>query len=223
MAVYGTGDTHIPFDVKKLNSKNFKDGRFLTKEDYLIITGDFGLIWRNIINREETYWLKWFTNEKKFTTLFIDGNHDNHKRLHSWEVVSNANEINDVRYKTVEKFGGIVGKISDSIFHLRRGGVYTICGKKFFIMGGANSIDKHMRIKDLNWWEEEEPNMMEINYGLDNLEACGNSVDYILGHTAPKSVILETISSYYKCGSASRFLDHIVKTVEFKEFYLVIY
>ena len=43
--VFVTGDTHIPIDVKKLNSDNFLEEKELTKDDYVIVAGDFGLLW----------------------------------------------------------------------------------------------------------------------------------------------------------------------------------
>ena len=69
--IYITGDTHIPIDIKKLNTKNFSEQKTLTKEDYVIICGDFGGVWNG--KNEEKYWLNWLKN-KNFTTLFIDGN-----------------------------------------------------------------------------------------------------------------------------------------------------
>ena len=40
--IYITGDTHIPTDVGKLSSKRFPEQKNLTKNDYVIICGDFG-------------------------------------------------------------------------------------------------------------------------------------------------------------------------------------
>ena len=39
-------------------------------------------------------------------------------------------------------FGGQVGVLNESIFHLKRGYVYTIGEKKIFTFGGGYSIDK---------------------------------------------------------------------------------
>lgn len=42
--VYITGDTHgCSKDISKLNNKCFVEGKTLSKEDYIIILGDFGL------------------------------------------------------------------------------------------------------------------------------------------------------------------------------------
>ena len=180
--IFLTGDTHIPIDIKKLNSKNFKLGNTLTKEDYVIVLGDFGLIWNYIqSDKTEEHWKKWL-NDKPWTTLFVDGNHDNIIRL---------NEL-----PTERKFGGIVGKVSDSIYHLKRGEIYTINDKLFFIMGGAESIDKLYRTINVDWWEEEIPSYNEMDYGLSNLEKYSNSVDYILTHTGPIHCVRSILNKY---------------------------
>ena len=42
--IFVTGDTHGSIDVHKLNHRNFNyDG--MTRNDYIIIAGDFGFIW----------------------------------------------------------------------------------------------------------------------------------------------------------------------------------
>ena len=64
--IYVTGDTHRGIDIEKINRVQLKEG------DYLIIAGDFGGIWYG--NKRDDMILDWYGN-KKFTTLFIDGNH----------------------------------------------------------------------------------------------------------------------------------------------------
>ncbi|MCI5599128.1 MAG: metallophosphatase, partial [Ruminococcus sp.] len=45
--IYITGDTHQNIDISKLNTKNFPEQKELTKSDYVIICGDFGMVWNN--------------------------------------------------------------------------------------------------------------------------------------------------------------------------------
>jgi len=80
MKVFITGDTHIPHDIHKLNSRNFPKGKSLTKDDVVIVLGDFGLLWNNIPDKEELWWTNWL-NSQPWTTLFVDGNHENFYRL----------------------------------------------------------------------------------------------------------------------------------------------
>ncbi len=126
--IYITGDTHIPTDITKLSSKNFSDQKDLTDKDFVIICGDFGGVWCG--DNEELYWRKWL-DKKNFTTLFIDGNHENFDMLGSFPIV--------VFYE------GKAHKISNKIYHLMRGQIYTIDGKKIFTLGGASSHDKEFR------------------------------------------------------------------------------
>lgn len=52
----------------------------MTKDDYVIICGDFGGLWtfEEESSREKDV-LDWLNN-KNFTTLFVDGNHENYTR-----------------------------------------------------------------------------------------------------------------------------------------------
>lgn len=164
--IYVTGDTHIPIDIGKLNTSNFPQQKTMTKNDYVIICGDFGGIWSG--GKDDAYWLKWL-KEKPFTTLFVDGNHENFNLLN--------------QYPVTEWNGGLVHVINDSIIHLMRGQVFTIDGLKFFTMGGALSIDKARRKEGVSWWKEELPTHQEFETALDNLEKHSWTVDYVLSHT----------------------------------------
>ena len=174
--IYITGDTHCPEDIHRLNTSGFPEQKNLTKNDYVIICGDFGGVWYpedSKYHKEDLYWQKWL-REKPFTTLFVDGNHENHYLLS--------------QLPEVEMFGGTIGKVCDSVYHLKRGQIYTIDGKKFFCFGGAKSIDKEWRVEGLSWWPEEMPSKAEMDYGLVTLEKHDFKVDYILSHCAPSSI-----------------------------------
>ena len=97
--IYITGDTHGPIDIHKLNKRYFDDSA-LPKKDYLIICGDFGLVWDN--SPEEKYWLDWL-NDKNYTTLFVDGNHECvHKDT---EVLTDSGWINIAKvYEDPQKY-----------------------------------------------------------------------------------------------------------------------
>ena len=64
--IFVTGDTHGDW-MTRLNSRSFPEGVGLTKDDYVIICGDFGL-WHD--TKEEKYNLEWL-DSKLFTTLFV--------------------------------------------------------------------------------------------------------------------------------------------------------
>ena len=71
-----TGDTHAGW-MERLNTAAFPEQKEMTKDDYVIILGDFG-IWDD--SKREKYGLDWL-EKKSFTTLFIDGNHENYDML----------------------------------------------------------------------------------------------------------------------------------------------
>lgn len=173
MAIYLSGDIHGLIDIDGLTEYFDEDacGDGLTKEDYLIILGDAGILWDGGTRDCE---VQRILNELPVTTLWIDGNHENFDLLEA--------------YPEEDRFGGKVHVISDSVIHLMRGQVFKIDGKSFFTFGGGYSIDKYRRTPGVSWWEQEMPSCREYDEGIANLEAVGNRVDYILTHTCPRKV-----------------------------------
>ena len=94
-----------------------------------------------------------------------------------------------------KKYGGRVGKISEHIYHLKRGEVYTIEGKTFFVFGGASSIDRMYRTAYLSWWPHELPSAAEINNAYTNLERINFKPEYVVTHTAP-TLFLKQIKGF---------------------------
>lgn len=230
MSIYLTGDTHG--DFTRFSSSNFPRGKELNKNDYIIILGDFGGIWNyKGLSKTEEYWLNWL-NEKPWTTLFIDGNHENFNRL------------ND--YPTFDWHGGKVHRIKSNIFHLCRGQVFDIEGLTFLAMGGANSHDiqdgilnpsdysnkkdfkqaiqeleknhKLYRIKDMSWWAEEVPNALEKSDCILNMYKHNKSIDYVLTHETPASINLYV--SIFPPTEYSQWLEKEIKTkIRYKQWF----
>ena len=199
--IYITGDTHIPIDIAKLNSSRFTAQKKMTKNDYLIICGDFGGVWDN--GKTDIYWQKWL-DSKNFTTLFVDGNHENFNLLNEFEVVDFCE--------------GKAHKISNSIFHLMRGQIYTIDKKRIFTFGGASSHDKEYRKKDVSWWESELPDEKEIKKAVENLKNANWEVDYIVTHCAPDS-IQALISNSYDQNILTEFLEYVKNNASFERWF----
>ena len=170
--VFVTGDVHGEMSIARLSGRNWRKGKTLTKDDYVIILGDFGLLWNPTPSPSERYWLKWLENAP-WTTLFIDGNHENHERLDALPLC--------------DLFGAKAGYIGPSVYHLRRGEVYTINSKTYFTFGGAQSIDRASRIENISWWRREQPSFTEMDDALILLSAIPD-VDYILTHTCPNAI-----------------------------------
>lgn len=170
MAVFVTGDTHAEFE--RFNSKRFHLGKTLTENDYVIIAGDFGGFWDG--SEKERRNLKRLA-DKPWTTLFIDGNHEN------FDLLESEPEI--------DKFGGKVGDIlGGKIYHLKRGYIYTIDDKNIFTFGGGLSVDKHFRKEGRSWWSREYPNAEEIDRAWESLKS-DKHIDYVITHTAPTRYI----------------------------------
>jgi hypothetical protein len=187
--LYATGDTHC--DFRRFNVDNFPEQREMTRDDYVLILGDFG-IWDN--RSRENYWMDWL-NSKPWTTIFIDGNHENADIL-DYLPVSEWN-------------GGNVHFIRPSVIHLMRGQVFDIDNKKVFTFGGAQSHDipdgilepsdndflkkrktldaryADYRINHRTWWVRELPSQEEMQEGLKNLAMHNWQVDYIVTHCPP--------------------------------------
>lgn len=156
--IYVTGDIHGGFDIHKLSSKELQSaGVRIKKDDYVIVCGDFGLVWDN--KPEERYWRKWL-DEKPWTTLFVDGNHENFELLNAYPVE--------------EWHGGYIHRVSEKIIHLMRGNVFSLEGATFFAFGGAASHDKEWRLPGLSWWPEELPSDEELRQANDVLTQCDN-------------------------------------------------
>ena len=198
--LYITGDTHGNFEkiLKWTETTNLNKDK-----DFLFILGDFGYIWDNKRTSFEKDNLD-FISCLPFTTLFIDGNHENHERLNSMRVVNFS--------------GGKAHKVYDSIYHLMRGQVYEIAGKRIFTFGGASSIDKHLRTEGISWWKEEEFNYREANTAYEKLNNVGWEVDYVLTHSAPFS-IRDKLFESNKPSSTERMLEAMLRNIKFKRWY----
>lgn len=167
--IFVTGDIHGQPQLN-LSTEVFPEGKNLTKKDMVIILGDFGLLWSHLRTKEEEHQLKWLDN-KPWTTLFIDGNHEN------FHLLNNMPEK--------EMFGDRVGIISHSVFHLRRGICYRINGRKILTLGGAHSHDRQYREWGKSMWKDEEITDKDIRMAISSVESAMFEVDYILTHCAP--------------------------------------
>ena len=55
--IYIIGDTHAEFKYR-FNTENFPEQKEMTKDDFVIICGDFGGVWEvQKESKEEKYWL----------------------------------------------------------------------------------------------------------------------------------------------------------------------
>ncbi len=185
--IYATGDTHGRMDWGKIHPENWPLGQTLTRDDYLVICGDFGAVWSwGPQDHEELAWYE----AQPWTTLWVDGNHENHDLIDSFEVS--------------ERFGGRVQVVPGypHVVHLMRGEVYDLPvmdGQtvRCFVMGGAPSIDKMWRVEGVSWWARELPSREEYDHGQDGLQQVGWSVDYVFTHEVPSSAAVDILGQEF--------------------------
>ena len=245
--IFCTGDTHGSDGIlNRFNTKNFPEQKEMTREDHVIVAGDFGGLWENkfkcgrqcredtaaIPGREgessnEAFTFDWLA-KKNFTLLFVDGNHECFPRIYSYPIV--------------EYRGGKAHQIRDNVYHLMRGEIYLLEGKKFFAFGGAASHDirdgildpadfkdrdalsnarwkwyragKMFRVKNISWWEEEMPTKEAMDHGWANLEKNDFKVDYIITHSPSSSQAVLLGSG--KIDALEEFLEEVRVKTEYK-------
>ena len=196
-----TGDTHGEIDIGKLNTKRFPEQKVMSKSDYLIVCGDFGCVWYG--DQRDEYWLNWLEN-KPFTTLFVDGNHENFNLLNTYPVVDFC--------------GGKAHQVKPSVYHLMRGEVFEINEKKIFAMGGASSYDKAYRKEGKSWWPEEMPSDAEYDHALETLDKHNWCVDMVISHCAPDSM-QKQVADWYEHDKLTNFLQTVKHDLIYRGWY----
>ena len=187
---YGAGYISVDGYMPRLSEEAFPEQREMTKDDYVVILGDFGGVWgtnRYCVSElpDEKEGLDWL-NDKPFTTLFIPGNHENWDRLigcrneellASWfyaDMPESEKEKLRKGYPQKRWHGGTVREIRPSVLMLEPG-VFDINGKKCFAYGGAQSHDiQHGILNPAELSGEEE---------FQSILSAGTGFSRILGVT----------------------------------------
>ena len=194
--IWATGDCHGNFE--RFRPEYFPEQAQMTKDDVVVVTGDFGGIWFGDARDDEALGC---LESLPFTLAFVDGNHENYDALASYPA---------------EKWqGGKIHRIRPHVLHLMRGQIYELEGYRFFTMGGAKSHDiedgilepdapnferkllmlqrrprARYRINHISWWAQELPSDEEYAEARHILDSVGWEVDYIITHCAPTSIAL---------------------------------
>ncbi len=211
--IYITGDCHG--DWRRFGAKIFPEQAEMTRDDYVIVCGDFGFWDRS---PEQAWWLRWLS-EKPFTLLWVDGNHENFDLLR---------EI-----PPEDWHGGKVQRIGGNILRLMRGQVFELQGRSVFTFGGARSHDiadgildpdapefrsrlrqlrrrrAMFRVNHRSWWAEELPSHGELEEGRRNLQAHGWQVDFIVTHCAPTSLQAVLVGGRYEPDVLTDYLEEL--------------
>lgn len=112
MEIFITGDTHG--DFRRFRPDIFYEQEHMTKEDLVLVCGDFGGIWYG--DPRDDAGLDWL-DSLPYTTAFVLGNHENYDAYKG--------------YPKEEWHGGQIQRIRPSVLHLMRGQVYELNGRKF--------------------------------------------------------------------------------------------
>lgn len=218
--IYATGDTHGNF--QRFDAKYFPEQAGMTKDDYMIICGDFGGVWDN--SNKEKQRLDWL-EALPFTTLFVSGNHENFDMMREYPVE--------------EWNGGKIQRIRPHVIHLMRGQIFDLQGYSFFTMGGARSHDiedgilnptapdfeeqywalrrmgGRFRVNHCSWWKQELPCVSEYEEAKRNLDRVDYKVDYIVTHCAPNSIVDKLGEGGYIYDPLTDFLENVKEKASF--------
>ena len=169
--LFVTGDCHGETDISKLNTRRFPLQKEMTKEDVMVVLGDWGGIWYGTEDKryaqKDQHTIKWW-DEKPWTTFVVLGNHENYDAIEQLPETT--------------MFGGPVRKVTDSIFIAETGVIYTICGKKCLVLNGANSHDMWCRKEGVNWWAQEAIHQDDANKAIIALAQVNDEIDYFFTH-----------------------------------------
>ena len=206
--IFVTGDTHGMLD-DLMEKRKPQNGHSLTDKDKMIVCGDFGFVYKyNRINGRypDDDNLDKLEAGYPCELLFVSGNQENFDRLYE--------------FPDEERYGGIVKRIRNNIFLLKRGEVYEIEGKKFFTFGGAYSVDKFLREDGYTWWKQELPSPEEYRHASDSIKKNNNEFDCIITHTCPQRIIhMMGKKPDAHDAELTGFLDWIFTEVKFRKWF----
>lgn len=180
----------------------------LKEDDILFQLGDFGFIECN--SEKEKDFLDYLAEEKPYTIAFIDGDQENFMLLNQYPVETwNGGKAHVIRR---DKKG------NPKIVHLMRGQVFIVFGKRFFVLGGAETNHKE-ECEGEGWRRAEYPTFNEILNGLSNLCDYDYKVDYVLTHTLPEES-LALIQPDHRTKSLNEWLEYIRETASYDFWYM---
>lgn len=188
-----TGDMHGDLEFKQINEAK-KLGA-----THLVMVGDFGYVWDG---KEKDKSQLDFISKTGIEILWIDGNHENYDALKE--------------YPEEKRYGGNVHKIRDNIFHLCRGNVYKLNGKKVFVMGGAHSRDCWKEGK--YWWPDEKINDKDKFIALTNLKNYKYEVDIVLTHSGSTEMV-KGLDKDFPIDDITEYLSYLEEKLKYDWWY----
>lgn len=166
---YITGDTHGSFG----HIEKFCNRFSTTKDDVLIILGDVGL---NYYDNYEDIARKRFIDDLPITLFCIRGNHEFRPIYLPYIEYTVFGETDSYALYEPE-FDNIIYAIDNT--------VYTFNNKKYYVVGGAYSVDKYYRLENDMLWFEDEQCSFEESLHVIAMSKSLDGVHGILTHTCP--------------------------------------
>lgn len=120
------------------------------------------------------------------------------------------------------------------------GQIFQLCGKKFFVFGGAKSHDtdagildpeapdfkkkldkewRTYRVNHISWWKEEMASEEKMEEGLRNLSRYNNEVDFIISHCCATSTQVQFVDKTFSADSMTDYLELVKQWVNFKKWF----
>ncbi len=141
--------------------------------DLIIQLGDFGY------DFSTDFMKQWVL--ANMPVYFLRGNHDST----GWIRSRNGNRL------TVDpKSDGGPVEVADNVHYLPDGARLKIGDSRVAVLGGAVSIDRHMRVDGVSWWHDETTSMQAVADLVNvnvfaHMQTAPESVDVMLCHDCP--------------------------------------
>ena len=186
-------------------------------ENVLICLGDFG---GNYFGNYRDDKFKKKLSNCPLTYFVIRGNHE--------ERASNVAAKHPDEWHKEQYFDGSVwveNKFPNIKYALDLPTIYTIDGKKTFVVPGAYSVDKMYRLMNgYGWFPQEQLSEEEKNEGFSLLDTCDWDVDIVLSHTCPicfepTDLFLSFIDQSSVDKGMERYLGQIEFTLNYKAWF----
>jgi hypothetical protein len=113
--------------------------------------------------------------------------------------------------------GAFVRRYSDNIVYVEKNQVMEIDNKKFYFLGGAESVDKEFRILYKSWWPQEDATYADFLRCKSLLKRV-KEVDYVITHTAPEKIV-KKIGALNRFDGTSKLLTYLDENLKFKHWY----
>lgn len=130
--------------------------------DTIVQAGDFGYNFA----RDYLHDLRYALDQYKINLYWVDGNHDNHKKVwNTWEKTEAGFMIPPH------------GNFRERLNYIPRGHRWKWWGLTFMGVGGAHSVDRPHRTPEVSWWETERITAADIERA-----SRGGKVDVMVAH-----------------------------------------